>query len=296
MHTWPFRLDGLCRSMQPMFEFNDLLRKLDLDPQGIRLLRHDPRTLSIWRRGKEVAFGCFASFQSAANSPCKGTDLVCHFMPGPLSPDGEATALFLGATRILDRWIWDGDRLPKIQDKIEIDKVQGRDGVEAFDLEWIPEAHEYSERLLIGWGVGTRAWSQWSHRNPKEILEIRLQAYEPAFPGFASFHARTSEVSTFPQSWIGALSGVKGIYLLVAENGDQYVGSASGEGGFIGRWQAYQANGHGGNVLLRKSGHKDYSVSILEIASPDMSAADIIARESFWKIKLGARAHGLNAN
>ncbi|WP_180897326.1 GIY-YIG nuclease family protein [Martelella soudanensis] len=41
---------------------------------------------------------------------------------------------------------------------------------------------------------------------------------------------------------------------------------------------------------------RDYQVSILEIASPEMSAADIIAREGTWKEKLGARAHGLNAN
>jgi hypothetical protein len=37
-------------------------------------------------------------------------------------------------------------------------------------------------------------------------------------------------------------------------------------------------------------------VTILEIASPDMSPRDILLREAFWKAKLGARAHGLNAN
>ncbi len=42
--------------------------------------------------------------------------------------------------------------------------------------------------------------------------------------------------------------------------------------------------------------HRDYAVSILEIASPDMAVSDIVAREAFWKEKLGARAHGLNAN
>ncbi|WP_295447301.1 hypothetical protein [uncultured Pseudophaeobacter sp.] len=41
---------------------------------------------------------------------------------------------------------------------------------------------------------------------------------------------------------------------------------------------------------------RDYQVSILEVASPEMSAADIIAKEGAWKEKLGARAHGLNAN
>ncbi|MBO9429588.1 hypothetical protein [Sulfitobacter sp. R18_1] len=41
---------------------------------------------------------------------------------------------------------------------------------------------------------------------------------------------------------------------------------------------------------------RDYQVSILEVASPEMSAAEIIVNEDAWKEKLGARAHGLNAN
>lgn len=92
------------------------------------------------------------------------------------------------------------------------------------------------------------------------------------------------------------LTSYKGVYLLVSENGDQYVGSASGMDGFWGRWAAYVANGHGGNRLLIQRRENDYSVSILEVASPDMSHQDILRREGYWKDKLGARAHGLNAN
>ena len=84
--------------------------------------------------------------------------------------------------------------------------------------------------------------------------------------------------------------------MLVADNGEQYVGSATGVDGFIGRWRQYLANGHGGNVLLRAAGHQDYAMAFLEVASPDMSIGDILSREAFWKINLGARAHGLNAN
>lgn len=84
--------------------------------------------------------------------------------------------------------------------------------------------------------------------------------------------------------------------MLVTDGGDQYVGSAAGQDGFMGRWRGYAANGHGGNVLLRQRQHRDYTVSIFEVASPDMSRDDIVVREAFWKDKLGARAHGLNAN
>jgi hypothetical protein len=72
--------------------------------------------------------------------------------------------------------------------------------------------------------------------------------------------------------------------------------SATGQDGFIGRWRRYEANGHGQNVVLRRRGYRDYSVSILEVASPDMARDDIFARETFWKDKLGVRAQSLNAN
>ncbi len=119
---------------------------------------------------------------------------------------------------------------------------------------------------------------------------------EPPFPGFSAFVIRISSLILCPMAWQSALSSVRGTYLLVADTGEQYVGSASGQDGFMGRWTNYAANGHGGNVLLHKSGHRDYTVSILEVASPDMSQADIVARETFWKHKLGVRAHGLNGN
>lgn len=279
-----------------MFVFTDFLSRIDIDPAHVRLLRHDDRGVAAWRRGGARAFGCFASFQRKARRPYHGAELACHFLPGPVLADGSLTAMFLGTTRILNRWDWDGDRLPRIEDDEIIETERGREGVEAFDLTWLDEGADFAERLLVDWGAGGRAWSQWAGKNEKAILEVRMQAQEPPFPGFSAFISRISEIPRFPQSWMGALQGVRGVYLLVADGGEQYVGSATGADGFIGRWRQYLANGHGGNVLLRDAGLKDYAVTILEIASPDMSAADIVAREGFWKIKLGARAHGLNMN
>ncbi|WP_413149171.1 GIY-YIG nuclease family protein [Amaricoccus sp. W119] len=209
--------------------------------------------------------------------------------------NGDATALFVGATRILDRWAWDGGRLPVLRDDTIIETERGRQGVEAFDLEWLDTFEPYTERILIRWR-GPIAWSQWAHRGEREILELRIDAREPAFPGFSAFSERVANLAFIPQAWRAALGSVRGVYLLVAGDGSQYVGSAAGQDGFMGRWDAYAANGHGGNVILRQRGDRDYAVSILEIASPDMSRDEIIAREVFWKQKLGARAHGLNAN
>ncbi|MGC1496303.1 MAG: GIY-YIG nuclease family protein [Sulfitobacter sp.] len=279
-----------------MFFFNEFLAKIEMEPAQTRLLRHDTRGVAAWRRGGHQAFGCFASFQRQANSPYLGATGACHFIPGPLLRNGDATALFLGTTRINDRWPWDEIRMPAILDPEVIETEYGRLELEAFDLEWVEHGHELAERILVRWGTGTRAWSQRAHLQNKEIMEVRMQAQEPVFPGFSAFRAQISEIPTFPASWVGALENVRGIYLLVTKQGEQYVGSASGADGFMGRWRGYLANGHGGNVLLRAGGHHDYSVSVLEIASPDMTMADIVAKEAFWKERLGARAHGLNAN
>jgi len=279
-----------------MFTFNDFLERIDLDPNAIRLLRHDLRGVAAWRRGGTEVFGCFASFQKKSVSPYANTDFACHFLPGPSLPDGSATALFVDSTCILDRWDWDRERMPRLLDADVVSGETDIEGVEAFDLEWIERGQEYSERLLIRWGTGTRAWSQWASRHDKEILEIRQKAFDLPFPGFSGFVSHIQDIVTFPQSWLAALQSVGGVYLLVAENGEQYVDSAYGPMGFLGRWRAYQANGHGGNVLLREAGHANYQVSILEVASPDMSPNDIVSRENHWKQKLGTRAFGLNAN
>jgi hypothetical protein len=54
--------------------------------------------------------------------------------------------------------------------------------------------------------------------------------------------------------WADVLRSGRGIYLLVhRETGQQYVGSAYGVDGLLGRWKSY-ADGHGGNVGLKELG------------------------------------------
>ena len=281
-----------------MFYFDEFINRIGLVPAEVRLLRHDNRAQAAWRRDGRNAFGCFASFQQRNPSPYAGVRCACHFWSGPTLADGDASALFIGATSILDQWIWDGNRLPLFQDEMVLAVERVREGVDAFDLEWIEPGSEFTERILLRWGppAAARAWSQWGNRGRKEIVELKIDPYEPAFPGFAAFAMRISELAATPLAWRTTLSSVRGVYLLVTDEGGQYVGSATGQDGFMGRWRGYAANGHGGNVVLRQLGHRNYAVSILEVASPDMAQGDILTREAFWKDKLGVRAHGLNAN
>nr|WP_237229027.1 GIY-YIG nuclease family protein [Rubinisphaera sp. JC750] len=100
-----------------------------------------------------------------------------------------------------------------------------------------------------------------------------------------------------PLSWIAALKTSRGIYLLTCpRTREQYVGSATGEHGFWGRWQQYLMTGHGGNVELKVRDPSDYQVSILEVAGSAATTEEILSLESLWKQKLQSREMGLNRN
>lgn len=281
-----------------LFSSDDLIRYARLEATRTRLVRHSRDGLRAWRRGPEH-LADYASIQRpGAKSPFNGALHALQFVPGPTLPGGEQSALFVGAHAILDEWAWgDGSRRPRTM----LENTGNTMGptIAAYDLEEVPELEEFAGRVLVRWGTAasSRAWSQWAHRKPKEIVELWRSASEPPFPGFAKFSCLLSELETLPVAWLAALESVGGVYLLVCDsNGQQYVGSASGVRGFLGRWESYAATGHGGNALLKQRGVADYRIAILEVCSTDMGPAEVLAREIAWKGKLGSRVHGLNAN
>ena len=77
---------------------------------------------------------------------------------------------------------------------------------------------------------------------------------------------------------------------------EQYVGSATGEKGFWGRWQDYLFSGHGGNIGLKSRDPSDYQVSILQVAGTAATQEDIQEMEGRWQTKLQSQEMGLNRN
>ena len=89
----------------------------------------------------------------------------------------------------------------------------------------------------------------------------------------------------------------QGVYLLTCpRTREQYVGSATGRDGFLGRWRSYVDGGSGGNVSLRSRDPSDYQVSILQAAGSADDRGTILAMEERWKQKLQSRDMGLNRN
>ncbi len=104
------------------------------------------------------------------------------------------------------------------------------------------------------------------------------------------------------RDWVAGLKAVGAIYLIVNSlTGEQYVGSATGEGGLWQRWSNYAKTRHGGNLRLADACQQPgcpeaFTFSVLETFSKSLTTEEAVRLESFFKAKLGTRAFGLNAN
>jgi hypothetical protein len=166
------------------------------------------------------------------------------------------------------------------------------------------------DRLVIDWGGSAISWCQKFHRQDKEIWEIqppKSTARHP-FRGYYNVCLPYSELKKIVtnrsnREWHDALSEVAGIYLILdTQTGKQYIGSAYGRKGILGRWQAYTRNPHGGNKLLknllsRHPGRQNkFQFSLLKTLEKDLTQVEVIEYERFFKQKLGSRASRLNLN
>lgn len=160
------------------------------------------------------------------------------------------------------------------------------------------EMSEYVRRLTIEpWSDAINYVKNANRCNPT-IKEIKSAPEDEAFPGYLTFSRRVSNLKSIFPSWQGRLSDQHGIYLLTFDDGGQYVGSASGDGGFWQRWSDYVQNGHGGNQALIRDGRDARTqaiVSILEVTGSAETRQDIVNREMTWQKKLGSRTKRLNS-
>ncbi|MBI1381728.1 MAG: GIY-YIG nuclease family protein [Planctomycetaceae bacterium] len=276
-----------------MLTFNALLAAVNIEPEVVRLVRHrDPKYNRAIYDDAVRRHARFEQYQSVQGSPrvismLRTAQVLVAFV---VDPRGET--VFVGLWRV--RGVKSGYVSDPYRGPVPVPSKSSA----SFDLQRMPELDEYAGRVIVDWGGGGRAWVQYAHRRDKPILELRRKAVEESFPGFARFTCRLDEVDGLPMTWQEPLRGTRGIYLLVERaTGAQYVGSATGSGGFLGRWKQY-ANGHGGNAGLRElmlDAH-EYDVCILETAGSGAELEDVYAIETLWKQKLGSRARGLNRN
>lgn len=172
---------------------------------------------------------------------------------------------------------------------------------------------ELENRLVVDWGTGTRSWVQWLRDSPslhrKPVIELLPRGYARDFPGYGEVVLLFDELATIiahpdaNRGWHTMLRSVAGIYLIADSiSGEQYVGSAYGAAGILGRWQEYARTKHGGNTQLRQllkehpDRYRSFRYSILRTLPRTMTAKEVIQVEALYKKKLGTRAFGLNSN
>jgi len=178
-----------------------------------------------------------------------------------------------------------------------------------YKLRKMDEFKDLADRLVIHWSGGAINWIQNFHGTPKEVIQLLPKDYVGQFPGYTDFlitHEELLKMVTHKDAhsdWHRMLSAVGGVYVILdTGTGDQYIGSAYGKRGILGRFESYAKSPDGGNVkLLAHIGNDPSSVSrfqysLLETLPASMTQKEAIARETLYKRKLGTRAHGLNSN
>lgn len=273
--------------------FNSILAQIGVLARDVRLLRHQDRRAQkgrtpyeLWRDDRP-AFEIYQQTQSFGNRSKLQAPYWAAFVvttSGETLLAGFYGCRYVGVNEVERVW----------------PHTQGSDPAgtcDVYDLTLGEHLNDLAGRLVIEWGESERAWIQRADNQNKVVLQIRETFREPDFPGFTRFIEPLSKIERLPSSWIVALSSSRGVYLLTCpRTREQYVGSASGPGGFYARWISYTRDHHGGNIGLRSRDPSDYQVSILEVAGSAATVDEIIAMEVLWKRKLQSREMGLNRN
>jgi len=177
-----------------------------------------------------------------------------------------------------------------------------------YELTEMNDFKDFNERIIIDWGSSGQAWHQWYH-NEKEVIQILPSGYIGSFKNYNDFVLDFNELEKIinnedsNKDWIDKLSIINGIYLILdSKTGNQYVGSANGTDGILGRWKVYVQTKTGGNqclIDLMKIDPKYYlnfKYSILQTLPSNITKQEIVNLENIYKEKLGSRVFGLNNN
>lgn len=189
-------------------------------------------------------------------------------------------------------------------------KGKAKDGSKyRYELEKLAGFEDLEKRLVINWQSIAQSWCQWINTDEKEVVQLLPKGYVRDFPGFYDINILYRELRDIINDhnanslWHKMLASVAGIYLIVdTETGMQYIGSASGKEGVLGRWKEYANNGHGNTQKLKEiltsnpnRVHK-FKFSILRTLPNTLTKTEVIEIEGKYKEKLGSRAYGLNSN
>lgn len=272
------------------------LRKLDIN-RKIKLVRHYTRPIDyLHNLYQEGFFNLYQCYQS------KPVFDKCEYVVSFLGIENSKARL-VGVYKVNGRMLAVEKPLPSNFKYPEIFPPNGY----YYELEFVSGFEDLNGRVVIDWGGSTLAWHQWL--TEKEIIEILPVGYVKSFPGYLNFVLTFDELVNIinylgaNRDWHTMLCAVAGIYLIVdTKTGKQYVGSAYGVDGILGRWADYAKNFHGGNIQLQQllkddcNYVKNFQYTILQTLPKTLTKTEVIEYETLYKQKLGTRVFGLNSN
>lgn len=281
-----------------MLDIKELLalRNLDINKK-IKLVRHlDTRRIDLHHLHQEELLNLYQCYQS--NPVFDKCEYVVSFLGIE-----NSKAKLIGVYKVNERKLAVEKPLPSNFKYPEIFPPNGY----YYELEPVNGFEDLNGRVVINWGGSTLAWHQWL--TEKEIIEILPVGYVKNFPGYLDFILTFDELVNIinyldaNRDWHTMLGAVAGIYLIVdTKTGKQYVGSAYGVDGILGRWTEYAKSLHGGNIQLQQllkddsSYAKNFQYTILQTLPKTLTKTEVIEYETLYKRKLGTRVFGLNSN
>lgn len=247
--------------------FSDILKKVGLDPSTVKLIRHPMTSYSF--------------------NQCYKCDMVREYTAHQRTNFSKGYlywAVFIGESgtyaRLYSLYKVNGataDTPDTIPDGYPIsEQFDGQNMY--YDLQYMELLQEYESKLIIDWGNSARMWHQ-KGTTEKPIISIESSARKP-FIGYEKVLLTYNELKEIVENttdyelWQTALSAINAVYLIVdMETGSQYVGSAYGKDGLLGRWRFYVDSLHGNNKLMKDlicnhpDRYKHFQFSILQILS-----------------------------
>ena len=289
-----------------VLEFNDLLRKSDIDPATVMVMRHRPTEKGLRRALPWLAAerpDVYNAYQSSHGEVVENALARKEWLASFIG-HVPGRALFVGLYRVAGhRRITAASfhRNKLNQALCELGSRGPQDDRLAlwFDLVLSDFLSEYKGRLVIGWPGIERSWWRRAERNTFSVDAIAQESLLVGrMPEWSSLVLPWRELKVLPSNWRSANSQWRGVYYIFdSKSGKGYVGSACGSDNILGRWLGYSASGHGGNKLLKGLDAEDLEFSVLQLLPHDADPEEVRRLESSWKERIHSRApFGLNAN
>jgi len=276
--------------------FSDILLKAGLNPERVKLIRHaltDKGFKSCYDKGMVLEYT-----RQQKKDFSKNYDYWCVFIS-----DKGTKAKFYACYKV-------GTSVPDTADVVPAGFPNPKwfQGKQAFyELTHVDALKEYEGKLIIEWGKSARMWHQ-KGTTEKPIIAIQPDP-KKVFSGFENLILTYDELKEIVENplvyseWHTAFAAVNAVYLIVdRESGAQYVGSAYGKDGLLGRWACYVSSHHGNNKEMKSlicsypERYRYFQFSILQILPKTLAAHEIIQIEQLYKDKLLSNRFGMNRN